>query len=156
MNRIVLFGAGKSATALIDYLLDQATDNNWEVVIADANKSIIEQKISGRKNALAVEMDLNDNERRSSLISSSDIVISMMPPALHILIARDCIYHEKHLLTASYADNEILALDEEVKNKQLLFLCEMGLDPGIDHMSAMKLLNNIKQEGGQVSSFKSH
>ena len=156
MKKIVLFGAGKSASVLIDYLLDQATENNWTVIVADANKKLIEEKTKHHPKSEPVELDIKDEKRRRELIAQADIVISMMPPALHILIAKDCIEYGKNLLTASYADDEIKALQKAVEDKGLLFLCEMGLDPGIDHMSAMQLLDEIKASGGIVNSFKSH
>ena len=156
MKKILLFGAGKSASVLIDYLLGQSAENNWKVIIADANKKLVEEKTKMHPNAEAVELDINNETRRRELVSSADIVISMMPPALHILIAKDCILFGKNLLTASYADDAIKSLEQEVKDKGILFLCEMGLDPGIDHMSAMQLLDEIKAAGGIVESFKSH
>ena len=107
MKKIVLFGAGKSATVLIDYLLGQATENNWKVIIADANKKLIDEKTKHHPSSEPVELDINDETRRRKLIAEADIVISMMPPALHILIAKDCIEYGKNLLTASYADDEI-------------------------------------------------
>ncbi|MEO6406583.1 MAG: saccharopine dehydrogenase C-terminal domain-containing protein [Ferruginibacter sp.] len=156
MKSIVLFGAGKSATVLIDYLLKNANANNWQLVVADADKTLIEEKIKGHERAKAVVIDIKDEQKRKALVESSDLVISMMPPALHILIAKDCIEKSKHLLTASYADDNIKALDKAAKEKNILILCEMGLDPGIDHMSALKLLGDIKNRGGVVHSFKSH
>ncbi|MEP7163656.1 MAG: saccharopine dehydrogenase C-terminal domain-containing protein [Ferruginibacter sp.] len=156
MKKIVLFGAGKSASVLIDYLLVQATENNWTIFVADANKKLIEEKTKHHPKATPVELDIKDDVKRGELVAASDIVISMMPPALHILIAKDCIEYGKNLLTASYADDEIKALQKAVEDKGLLFLCEMGLDPGIDHMSAMQLLDEIKTSGAVVNSFKSH
>ena len=156
MKKIVLFGAGKSASVLIDYLLAQATENNWKIIVADANKKLIEEKTKQHPSSEPVELDIKDESRRQGLIAQADIVISMMPPALHILIAKDCIQFNKNLLTASYADDEIKALQKSVEEKGLLFLCEMGLDPGIDHMSAMQLLDEIKDSGAVVNSFKSH
>ena len=156
MKNILLFGAGKSATELIEYLINESQENEWKVTIADANKKLIDQKTNNSPFAISVELDINNTEKRKSLIQSSDIVISMMPPTLHILIAKNCIEFGKSLLTASYADDEIKSLEKQVAEKGLLFLCEMGLDPGIDHMSAMQLLDEIKEMGGEVSSFKSH
>lgn len=156
MKNIVLFGAGKSASVLIDYLLAQSTENNWKVIVADANKKLIEEKTKLHMASEAVELDIKDEKKRRELISKSDIVISMMPPSLHILIARDCMEYGKNLLTASYADDEIRSLQQSLEEKGLLFLCEMGLDPGIDHMSAMQLLDEIKDSGAIVNSFKSH
>ena len=156
MKTILLFGAGKSATVLIDYLITEAPANNWRTIIADTNKQLILSKTEGNETTEAVEVDINNATQRKSLITSSDIVISMMPPALHYLIAQDCVALNKHLLTASYVDDQIRNLQNEIEHKQLLFLCEMGLDPGIDHMSAMKMIDDIHAKGGTITSFKSH
>lgn len=156
MKNILLFGAGKSASVLIEYLLDNAAANKWHATIADADKNLIEEKTKGHPSSTAVAIDINNDEARRQLISQSDLVISMMPPSLHIMVAKDCVKFGKHLLTASYADDAIKALAGEVKSKGIIFLCEMGLDPGIDHMSALKLLHEIKERGGVVSSFESH
>ncbi len=156
MKKILLFGAGKSASVLIDYLIYESVENNWEIMVADANAELIEQKTMNRPHSKNILLDINDNAKRNSLIQEADIVISMMPPALHILIAHDCIEFGKSLLTASYADDTIKSLNAQAKEKGLIFLCEMGLDPGIDHMSAMKLLDEIKNKGGKITSFKSH
>src|SRR4029453_17013072 len=103
-----------------------------------------------------VKIDITQAVERSSLVREADIVISMMPPSLHHLIARDCIFHGKNLLTASFFDDSIRQFEQEIVQKKLLFICELGLDPGIDHMSAMKLLDEIKSMNGLVTSFKSH
>jgi saccharopine dehydrogenase-like NADP-dependent oxidoreductase len=137
-------------------LLDKSLSNDWQLTVADADQTLLEEKTKNHERAITVVLDISDAESRRSLIDRADLVISMMPPALHILIAKDCIDSGKHLLTASYADENIRALDEAAKEKNILILCEMGLDPGIDHMSAMKLLEEIKAKGGIVHSFKSH
>ncbi len=152
----MLFGAGKSATALIEYLKLIATQYVWKVVVADANLALAKQKTDNHPLVTPVGLDIMDSELRRMLISKADVVISLLPPALHIVVARDCVELEKHLLTASYVDDEIKALKATVEEKGLLFLCEMGLDPGIDHMSAMKLVDEIKESGGEIISFKSH
>ncbi len=156
MKNIVLFGAGKSASVLIDYLLRQAAENDWLIIIADANKKLITEKTNYHPRSKPVELDIHNTSLRRELIGEAAIVISMMPPALHILIAIDCIDLNKNLLTASYADAEIKALQKSVEDKGLLFLCEMGLDPGIDHMSAMQILDELKGSGARIHSFKSH
>ncbi len=156
VKHIVLFGAGKSATVLIDYLLAEAATNHWSITVADANREQVLAKTNHSPLVEAVQVDINEDAQRASLIQKADIVISMMPPSLHILVARDCIKYGKNLLTASYVDPAIKALREEIEEKKLLFLCEMGLDPGIDHMSAMKILDAIREKGGIIKSFKSH
>jgi saccharopine dehydrogenase-like NADP-dependent oxidoreductase len=156
VNTVLLIGAGKSATVLIDYLIAQAQKKIWKVIIADANREQVLLKTNHSPFAEAIGLDVTDDEQRSQLIQRAHVVISMMPPALHFLVAKDCAEYRKHLLTASYLDNKIKSLDDELRQKKLLFLCEMGLDPGIDHMSAMEIIDEIKANGGKVTSFKSH
>ncbi|MEO5893964.1 MAG: saccharopine dehydrogenase C-terminal domain-containing protein, partial [Ferruginibacter sp.] len=156
MKKILLFGAGKSATVLIDYLIEQAPANDWRIVIADANRELILEKTNNSPLAEAIQVDITDDDHRSKLVQDAAIVISMMPPALHFLIAKDCVKFGKNLLTASYLDASIKSLQTEIDNKKLLFLGEMGLDPGIDHMSAMQIIDTIKASGGVIHSFKSH
>ncbi|MFC4261501.1 saccharopine dehydrogenase C-terminal domain-containing protein [Ferruginibacter yonginensis] len=156
MKHILLFGAGKSASVLIDYLLDNAAANNWHVTVVDADAQLVLQKTKQHPASTAVAANVAQENERQALIKNADVVISMMPPFLHILIATDCIEFGKHLLTASYADDAIKALAPQAAAKGILFLCEMGLDPGIDHMSALQLLENIKAAGATITSFKSH
>jgi len=156
LKKVLLFGAGKSATVLIDYLISEATANTWLVMIADVNLEQILTKTNHSNQAKAFQIDIKDELQRSELIQQADIVISMMPPALHFLVAKDCVAFGKNLLTASYLDDSIKGLQSEIERKNLLFICEMGLDPGIDHMSAMKIMDDIKANGGVVTSFKSH
>lgn len=153
---ILLFGAGKSATCLIDYLLQTCAANNWLLLVADANQQQVQAKTGNVPHAKAIALNVEDAAARQSLIVTADVVISLLPPSLHILVARDCAEIGKHLLTASYVDTQMQELATTVKEKQLLFLCEMGLDPGIDHMSAMQLVHRIKAEGGTITAFKSH
>jgi saccharopine dehydrogenase-like NADP-dependent oxidoreductase len=156
MKNVLLFGAGKSSTVLIDYLLKNAETENWQVTVVDANRELALSKIGGSSRGKAASFDIEDEAERRSHISSADIVISLLPPALHLLIARDCILHKKNLLTASYVDDAMKALKDDIESNGLLFLCEMGLDPGIDHMSAKKLLDAIQEEGADIKSFYSH
>lgn len=156
MKRILVLGAGKSATALIDYLIDRAEPYNWTIIIADRNKSLAEEKIEGRANAEALELDVMNATVRATEIKRADFVISMLPPFLHIHAAKDCITHKTNLVTASYVTNEILALDQDAKDAGIVLMNEMGADPGIDHMSAMELIDQIRSEGGKVTSFQSY
>src|ERR1044071_6602604 len=156
MKQILLFGAGKSATVLIDYLLSHAKNEQWSLIVVDANLQLAIGKIKGSPYGKAVSFDVTDSEQRGEFIRESAIVISMLPPALHNEVAKDCIKFSKHLLTASYVDDELRKLAPEIAKRDLLFLCEMGLDPGIDHMSAMKLIDEIHAEGGTITSFRSH
>ena len=153
---IVLIGAGKSATVLIDYLIAESELNNWKFIVADSNREQILLKTNSSKYAEAVQLDITNDKQRGDLIQRAHVVISMMPPALHFLVAKDCVEYRKHLLTASYLDDKMKSLKDEISNRKLLFICEMGLDPGIDHMSAMKIIDEIKAKGGKITSFKSH
>ena len=156
MKSILVFGAGKSATCLIDYLCSACVENNWLLVVCDADLRLAQSKINTCNSAKAVSIDVSNDEKRIDLIKDADIVISMLPPHLHFLVASDCLSFSKDLLTASYIDAEIKKLDKQIEEKGLLFLCEMGLDPGIDHMSAMRIFDQIKNKGGKIISFKSH
>ncbi len=156
MKTILLFGAGKSATVLIDYLVENAIIENWKIIVVDSDLKLAQSKIGNSSAATAISFDINDNVERSKHIRLADIVISLLPPALHIEVAKDCVRHHKNLLTASYTDDEIRRLQPEIEKNKLLFLYEMGLDPGIDHMSAMKIIDEIHDKGGHISSFKSH
>jgi saccharopine dehydrogenase-like NADP-dependent oxidoreductase len=156
LKTILLIGAGKSATVLIDYLLATVEKNKWKFVIADADAEQILAKTNNSPFAKAVQLDVTNDKQRGKLIESAHVVISMIPPTLHFLVAKDCVEYRKHLLTASYLDAKIKSLQDEINNRKLFFLSEMGLDPGIDHMSAMKIIDNIQQKGGTITSFKSH
>jgi saccharopine dehydrogenase-like NADP-dependent oxidoreductase len=156
MNQILLFGAGKSATVLIQYLLKQAEAEGWKLLVIDQDLLLAQSKIGNSSCANAISFDINDKEKRLNHILQSEVVISLLPPSLHYLVAEDCIEAGKHLLTASYVDARMLNLREKITAKKILFLCEMGLDPGIDHMSAMQLVHRIREEGGKINSFRSH
>ncbi len=156
MTRILIIGAGRSSSSLISYLLSNAEAHQWHVTIADANKAAVESKIEKYKNsAKAVAFDVTNEALRASLISESDFVISMLPAFMHGDVARDCVRLGKHLATASYVSDVMKELDAEAKQKQILLLNECGLDPGIDHASAMKVIDEIKSKGGKITSFKS-
>lgn len=156
MKTILLFGAGKSATVLIDYLLENAITENWKIMVVDADLKLAQTKVGGSPRAMAISFDIKDAEERIRHIRNADIVISLLPPSLHIEVAKDCVKQHKHLLTASYVDDDIRRLQPDIEKSKVLFLCEMGLDPGIDHMSAMKLIDGIRNDGGHIVSFQSH
>lgn len=156
MKTILLFGAGKSATVLIDYLLEHSVTENWKVLVVDADLKLAQSKVSHSQRGTAISFDIADAAERGKYIRQADIVISLLPPSLHITVAKDCLKYHKNLLTASYVDDDIRKLEKEIGQNRLLFLYEMGLDPGIDHMSAMKLIDEIHADGGTITSFKSH
>ncbi|HVZ96061.1 MAG TPA: saccharopine dehydrogenase C-terminal domain-containing protein [Chitinophagaceae bacterium] len=156
MKTILIFGAGKSATSLIEYLCNISSENDLRIIVCDTNLQLAQSKIGECDRAVAMSADVSNSEERRDLIGQADLVISMLPPSLHALVAEDCLHFRNHLLTASYIDKRIKELDKDILGSGLLFLCEMGLDPGIDHMSAMKMIHKIKKEGGNIVSFRSH
>jgi saccharopine dehydrogenase (NADP+, L-glutamate forming) len=155
-KHLVVFGAGKSATVLIEFLKDISTARQWHVRIADASLSAAQAKTGVHEWVKPVEADVENETLRRQLVREADLVISLLPPGLHFLVAKDCVEFSKHLLTASYVDADMAKLAKDINKQDVLFLCEMGLDPGIDHMSAMQLIDRIRNKGGVVSSFVSH
>ncbi len=155
MSRILILGAGRSATVLIDYLLEDAKKNDYTVVVGDMSKELAEEKIAGRPNGQAIQLNVTNEEQLDSEIKKSDVVVSLLPAKFHYLAAVKCVKHKVDMVTASYVSPEIRALDEDAKKAGIIMLQEMGVDPGIDHMSAMKLIHEIQEKGGEISSFKS-
>ncbi len=155
-TNILVAGAGKSATWLIKYLLDNARKHNWLITIADGNAALIEEKTAGHPAGRTAAFDITDKRERQALVKAANIVVSLMPPHLHILLAEDCLEFGKNLVTSSYISPEMKALDEGVRTKGLMFMCEMGLDPGIDHMSANQIIHSIQRVAGVITSFKSY
>lgn len=156
MRHILILGAGKSATILIKTLLEEAGQQHWIIHVADASIGSAVQKVNGHESGIAYSFTIEDASTWHPLIELSDLVISMLPPSFHLLVAQQCLKAKKHFLNASYLSEAMKNLDEEVTEKGLLFLSEMGLDPGIDHMSAMEIMDNIKEHGGEIHSFRSH
>ncbi len=156
MSKILIIGAGRSSSSLIDYFLSNAKTYVWHITIADANKKVVESKITNYTEvASAVEFDVNNVSLREELIKQADFVVSMLPAFMHGDVARDCVRLGKHIATASYVSQDMKDLDAEAKQKNLLLLNECGLDPGIDHASAMKVIHEIQDKGGKITSFKS-
>lgn len=156
MKHILLLGAGRSASSLIKYLLDNALTENWHIRIGDIVVDHLKPVLENLPFAEALVFDVHDEAQRTAEVVKADLVISLLPAIFHIEVALECIKQEKHLITASYVTPAFVALHEEVQAKNLTILMECGLDPGIDHMSAMAALNNIKQRGGKLTSFKSY
>ncbi len=156
MKHIVVFGAGKSSTVLISYLIKQAPVYNWRITVLDASENAAQTKVGNSDFAKGQAVNVENQEDRRYWITKANIVISLLPPSLHFLIAVDCIQFKKNLLTASYVDDRLRALKDQIDQVGILFLCEMGLDPGIDHMSAMKIIHHIHKLDGHIESFRSH
>ena len=155
MRTVLIFGAGRSASSLIQYLLAKSTEEQLHVVIADLSIELAQKKTNNHPNATPIALNILNELERQKAIQQADIVISMLPAHLHIEIAKDCILYKKNMVTASYISDEMQALDTVVKENGLLFMNEVGLDPGIDHMSAMKVIDEIKEKGGKMLLFES-
>ncbi|AUC83859.1 saccharopine dehydrogenase [Polaribacter sp. ALD11] len=155
MKNILIIGAGKSSSALIKYLLDKSNEEHLFLTIGDISTENANKLINNHKNAEAIVLDVYDKNQREKLIKKADIVISMLPARFHIEVAKDCITFNKHMVTASYISEEMKALDAQAKEKGLVFMNEIGLDPGIDHMSAMQIIDKIKSNGAKMLLFES-
>jgi saccharopine dehydrogenase-like NADP-dependent oxidoreductase len=156
MKKILIIGAGRSSSSLIEYLLKVAAQNNYEVTVADASLDLARQKTNNHPNSRAIFLDTGDEIKTHAEIKNADIVVSMLPAFLHPAIAEQCVKFKKSLVTASYVSPEMKALDEDAKKAGILLMNESGLDPGIDHASAMKIIDAIKSEGGKLNVFKSY
>ena len=156
MRRILILGAGRSSFVLINYLLSNASSNYWFVTVGDYSKEGAQEIVQNNKYGEAIFFDVNNTQQRNQEISQSDIVVSMLPARMHILVAKTCVDLRKHLVTASYVSKEIQQLAFEAKSSNIILLNEMGLDPGIDHMSAMHIIDNLKKDQFEIQSFKSY
>lgn len=155
MQTILVIGAGLSSSSLIRYFLANSVENNWQVRVVDQDIELVRRKINSHPNGVALSFDaLNPQERRPE-IEKADLVVSMLPARFHVEVAKDCIELKTNLITPSYVSNEMKALDAEAKEAGIVIMNEIGVDPGIDHMSASKILDEIKAKGGKLHSFKS-
>ncbi len=155
MRHILVIGAGRSATNLIHYLAEKASDQQLEITVADLSLEAANKNILGMAHTRGIALDVNDADQRQSLIQTHDLVISMLPAHMHVEVAKDCLAFGKHMVTASYISPAMEELDQEVRAKNLVFMNECGLDPGIDHMSAMKVIDQIRAQGGKMLLFES-
>jgi saccharopine dehydrogenase-like NADP-dependent oxidoreductase len=155
MRHILVIGAGRSASSLIKYLLDHSEKEQLHITIGDLSIELAQQKTNNHKNATAIAFDVHNEEQRKIEIQKANIVISMLPAHLHIEVVKDCVIYKKHMVTASYISPAMQELDEIAKANQLIFMNEIGLDPGIDHMSAMKIMDEIRAKGGKIILFES-
>lgn len=155
MRNILVIGAGRSASSLIQYLLAKSEQENLIITIGDLSLELAEKKAKNHPNARAIAFDIFNASQRHEEIQKADIVISMLPAHMHIEVAKDCLTFGKHMVTASYISSEMQELDKEAKEKGVILMNEIGLDPGIDHMSAMKILDEIRAKGGHVLLFES-
>lgn len=154
-KHIFVIGAGRSATDLIEYLLNQATIHDWYVTVGDMSLPLATEKINGHPRGTAIYFDGGNADMLQAHISQADIVVSLLPPAMHPAVAKVCLQYEKHLVTASYISAEMASLDAAAKEKGLIFLNELGADPGIDHLNVMRGLDKLKAEGAKILELRS-
>ena len=155
IRTILVIGAGKSTSQLVNYLLNKADTENLEVIVGDISIENAQKLVGNHPKGKALALDVFNKEQRAEAIKNATIVISMLPARFHIEVARDCVTYNKSMVTASYISEEMEALDEAVKEKGLVFMNEIGLDPGIDHMSAMQVIDRIRDNGGKLVLFES-
>ena len=155
MKTILVLGAGRSSSSLIHYLLENAPVYDWHVIVGDLSEQGALEKIGASRYGSAMRFDIRDEVASKSLIGNADVVVSLMPANLHPAVAKLCIVTKKHFLNASYVSDEMKTFDAVAKESDLLFLNECGLDPGLDHMSAMQIIDRIKNGGGILTSFES-
>jgi saccharopine dehydrogenase-like NADP-dependent oxidoreductase len=155
MRNILIIGAGRSASSLIKYLLTKSDSEKLQITIADLSLELAQKKTNNHPNAIPIQLDIINIEQRQKEIQKADIVISMLPAHLHVEIAEDCIAFKKNMVTASYISPKMQELDAQAKENGLIFMNEIGLDPGIDHMSAMKVIDEIREKGGKMIQFES-
>jgi len=154
MKTILIVGAGRSSSSLISYTIKEANQNGWRVIVGDALEQTAQERVQNTT-ATAIRFNIQDETLSKAAITPADVVVSLLPAHLHPLVARQCLLLKKHLLTASYVSDEMKSFHQEAKTKGLLFLNECGLDPGIDHMSAMQVIDTIRTRGGKLTSFES-
>lgn len=155
MRKILVIGSGKSSSYLIKYLLEKSTEENLHIIVGDIDINNAQKLIKNHEHGQAITLDVFNKKSRKNAIENADIVVSMLPARYHIEIAKDCITFGKNLVTASYVSKEMEDLNTVVKNKGLIFMNEIGVDPGLDHMSAMKVIDKIRAKGGKMVLFES-
>ncbi|WP_047550047.1 saccharopine dehydrogenase family protein [Psychroserpens sp. Hel_I_66] len=155
MRKILVIGSGKSTSYLIKYLLDKSIEEELHIIVGDINLQNVRKIIGDHENAQAITLDVFDKSSRKAAIENADIVVSMLPARFHIEVAKDCVAYGKNMVTASYVSPEMQKLNKTVTDKGLVFMNEIGVDPGIDHMSAMKVIDNIRAKGGKMVLFES-
>ena len=156
MNKILIIGAGRSSTALIEYICKEAVVNNWFVTVADTNLELAKSKVKNYPNARAIWLDVTKNNDRKDHLARTDAVVSLLPAHLHLEIAHDCIKLQKPFITSSYVSRELYRLGDEARDRELVYTGERGLDPGLEHIAAKKRLDDIVTLGGKVTNFRSY
>ncbi len=156
MKKVLILGAGLSASSLIKYMISHSEEFNWLIKLGDISLELCEQKIAGHKNGEAFVFDVKNQNQVDQEVKNADLVISMLPATFHHIVAKACLKHAVNMVTASYVSEEVRAMDREAKEKGIIMLNEIGVDPGIDHMSAMQIIDRIKEKGGKIIEFESN
>ena len=155
-KKILVIGAGRTAFTLVDYLQKQAEMQNWQITIADQSFELAKARAGKNKFTKPIKFDVFDDGQRDDEISLADVVVSLLPETLHIHLVRECLKYKVHLVTASYVSDQMNSFHEQAIKRNVILLNEMGLDPGIDHMETMRIINEVRQKGGTISSLKSY
>jgi saccharopine dehydrogenase (NADP+, L-glutamate forming) len=153
MKRILVLGAGLVSRPMVRYLLDVP---DFEVTVATRTVSKAQELVAAHPRGKAIPLLVDDEVALGRLVSESDLAVSLLPYTYHVKVANHCLKHRKPLVTTSYVSDAMRALDGQAKAAGLIFLNEIGLDPGIDHMSAMKIIHDVQKAGGKVTSFMSY
>jgi saccharopine dehydrogenase-like NADP-dependent oxidoreductase len=154
MKRVLVLGTGYVVKPLVDYFIDKC---KYEVLIASRDNNHAGLIIAGRSLGTRVLWNATPPYKElEGMVKDVDLVVSMIPPSMHVIVAKVCLKHGKNMVTTSYISPEMMALDEEAKKAGIIILNEIGEDPGIDHMGAMQLINQVKLEGGKITSLKSY
>ena len=151
-KKVLILGAGMVSRPMVKYLFDKT---DYQITMASRTVSKAEKIIDGNPKGTAIELNVKDDELLEKLVSECDLAVSLLPYVYHPKVAELCIKHKKQMVTTSYVSDAMKALDEKAKDAEILILNECGLDPGIDHMSAMRVIHDIEKKGGGVISFKS-
>ena len=155
MKHILILGAGRSASTLIRYLLEEGSKHDWQITLGDINLPLAQQKVEGFSNGKAINFNVFEEKQCEEEVQKADIVISMLPARFHFNVAKACVKFSKNMVTASYISPEIKELDQAAKEKNILILNEIGLDPGLDHLSAKEIIDNLQERGADITAFKS-
>lgn len=155
-KKILVIGAGRTASNLIGYLQKQAEIQNWQITVADQSFELAKTRAGKNKFTKPLKFDAFNELQRDEEISVSDVVVSLLPESLHIHLVKDCLKYKVHLVTASYVSDKMNSFHEQAQKRNIILLNEMGLDPGIDHMETMRLISEIKRKGGELTSLKSY
>lgn len=155
MKKIAVIGAGKSSTVLIQYLLEHAETEDWTVTVADMDETLAASRVQNHPAGRAMAFDVSDEKALEAMVFGHDLIVSMLPAFMHLPVAKACVRNKKHLVTASYVSPEMQALHQEALDADIILMNEIGVDPGIDHMTAMEVLDELRNRGCKITGFES-